>query len=362
MAVGRGFQNLKKRPRFWKVRKVWNSWNSWKVWKFAKKCENVKFVKFVKICEISSKKVPETLLIKGWLTSEFKKKSLFFTFEPKNPVTLSPKFRGRPSFWVKFFAVATFLDPLFSLFLKISQLFTNFCISRKHTFSQNFTLFALFTKFRKTDPPQIWQLSGFFEKVCVQIEIGVRLLWNFDWTRSRTTSVGWLHSQGYWNVLLLFRSFGSEGRPARMWRRSKSRNLVPSAKRCQVAMTGVGHNPMIACRVSPCAWQLVPANLLIHLHSTTNLRSAASSPDAHLTGPSQHEVPAPEGVPPAPCTSSPHLPPSACPSAKLRNDRNAHFFLTWAVSYVGGRAQKLKNIFTHTRNTNANILHRLKLN
>jgi hypothetical protein len=29
---------------------------------------------------------------------------------------------------------------------------------------------------------------------------------------------------------------------------------------------------------------------------------------------------------------------------------------------VGGRAQKLKNIFTHTRNTNANILHRLKLN
>lgn len=190
VSVDRGFQNLKKRPRSWKVWNSWNSWNSWKVWKFVEKCENVKFVKFVKSCEISSKKVPETLLIKGWLTSEFKKKSLFFTFEPKNPVTLSPKFRGRPSFWVKFFGVATFLDPLFSLFLKISQLFANFYISRNHTFSQNFTLFALLPNFTNFDPPQILSLSGFFEKVCVQIEIGVRLLWNFDWTRSRTTSVG----------------------------------------------------------------------------------------------------------------------------------------------------------------------------
>lgn len=255
------------------------------MWNFAKKCENVKFVKFVKICEILSKKWSETLLIKGWLTSEFKKKSLFFTFEPKNPVTLSPKFRGRPSFWVKFFAVATFLDPLFSLFHKISQLFTNFTISRKRTFWQNFTLFTLFDNFTKNGPPQIWQLSGFFEKFSVQIEIGVRVVVEFR-LNAQQDDIGRVATltrllkcpvafQEFWE----WRSTGTK------WRRSKSRNLVPSAKRCQVAMTGVGHNLMIACRVSPCAWQLVPATILIHRQSTSDpqKRSLFTRCSSHLT-------------------------------------------------------------------------------
>ena len=264
-----------------------------KVPKSAKSVKFLKSAKFRKKCQISSKKCPETLLIKGWLTPEFKKKSLFFTFEPKNPVTFGAKFRGRPSFWVKFLGVATFWTPKFWLFLKILRNSTTFDISQKRVFWTNFTLFAHF------DPPHFCHFWGFCEKLCVQIEIGVRLLWNFDWTRSRTTSVGWLHSQGYWNVLLLFRSFGSEGRPAQV---AKVEIAEPGSVREAVSGSDDGGPSHADACLSRQSLRLTTCSRnrphLTHRTSTTLDAQLLTWCSPHLTFP--------EGVPPR--CAAPHLP------------------------------------------------------
>ena len=329
--------------------------------KLPKSAKSVKFLKsakFRKKCQISSKKCPETLLIKGWLTPEFKKKSLFFTFEPKNPVTFGAKFRGRPSFWVKFLGVATFWTPKFWLFLKILRNSTTFDISQKRVFWTNFTLFALFDKFRTFRPPHFCHFWGFCEKLCVQIEIGVRLLWNFDWTRSRTTSVGWLHSQGYWNVLLLFRSFGSEGRPAQV---AKVEIAEPGSVREAVSGSDDGGPSHADACLSRQSLRLTTCSRnrphLTHRTSTTLDAQLLTWCSPHLTFP--------EGVPPR--RAAPHLTRRSsrvCQHRTSTNDRNAHPLLTWAVSYVGGRATRSTIIsHTHTRVTRMpHILHHSKLN